>query len=564
MFIERGGAPPAMFGTAQPNLEQAMIETTEPYHVYDTTGPMQPTEVPSWAFDDALTPNPASFLEQIGLRLINFGQTFEKAAFGPSHETHTVETTAATYPDNAEITTAARVAHVPLNPVANIQEVNPGLLNPDGKSGVIIIDPDQFLLNQQVQEQNRIQDLFNSALNLTSADGNLSEECINNTPFPFCDENGCSNFSLTIYTAFQILLLVLIVASNITIISVINDMNKNSRNRSNKSNNIFKLSLALGDLFLGLSILPGGIQQSVSALIDIESFDLERINFLQLESINSIPAIIFGGGAVISSIVGIWSIFLMKVDLFLRIKFPMRQHTGSLMNTNRARALVIFLWLLAFGLVMSLWPLGFNFAMSKNTLTYWPALIKDSDSESDSLVYLKALVYMLVVWGLPFIMTIPLGAYLLHTISAARKKLNRKAQASYIKRHADHIERKQQNKKDWEATCRILCVEVVYVITFLPIILSNVFLYNYGECNRHAVLMNFISQYILVVGSFVNLFVYHLMWKDFQVKLRSLFCGKSSISRANQSQVSTINHTSATLDNQNSTAIHVTFEIPSN
>lgn len=55
------------------------------------------------------------------------------------------------------------------------------------------------------------------------------------------------------------------------------------------------------------------------------------------------------------------------------------------------------------------------------------------------------------------------------------------------------------------------------------------------------------------------------MWKDFQVKLRSLFCGKSSISRAGQSQISTINHTShATLDNQNSTTIHVTFEIPSN
>lgn len=563
MFIERGGAPPTMFGTAQPEV----FETTESYHVYDTTGPydqldtleQNPTQVPEWAFDDN-TPNPASFLEQIGLRLINFGQTFEKAAFGSSHDR--VETTAATYDDNSVTTAASNIVaqNIPLNPVANIQQVNPGLLNPDGKSGVIIIDPDQWMITAA---KNQASELLNATN--TTTDGIISEECLQNTPFPFCDADGCSNFSLTIYTAFQILLLVLIVASNITIVSVINDMNKNSRNRSNKSNNIFKLSLALGDLFLGLSILPGGIQQTVSALIDIESFDLERINILQLESVNSIPAIIFGGGAVISSIVGIWSIFLMKVDLFLRIKFPMRQHTGSLMNTNRARALVIFLWLLAFGLVMALWPLGFKFAMSKNTLTYWPALIKTDVTGEEGFVYLKALVYMLLVWGLPFVMTIPLGAYLLHTISAARKKLNRKAQASYIKRHADHIERKQQNKKDWEATCRILCVEVVYVITFLPIILSNIFLYNFGECNRHAVLLNFISQYILVVGSFVNLFVYHLMWKDFQVKLRSLFCGKSSISRAGQSQISTINHTShATLDNQNSTTIHVTFEIPSN
>ena len=63
-------------------------------------------------------------------------------------------------------------------------------------------------------------------------------------------------------------------------------------------------------------------------------------------------------------------------------------------------------------------------------------------------------------------------------------------------------------------------------------------------------------------GSFVNLFVYHLMWKDFQVKLRTLFCGKSQQQRAEQkTQVSTIN--SGTLDNHNSTQITVTFEIPS-
>ena len=50
-------------------------------------------------------------------------------------------------------------------------------------------------------------------------------------PFPFCDENGCSQWQLMTLIAFQLLLLLLIVISNVTIISVIFDMNKSTRNR---------------------------------------------------------------------------------------------------------------------------------------------------------------------------------------------------------------------------------------------------------------------------------------------------------------------------------------------
>lgn len=273
-------------------------------------------------------------------------------------------------------------------------------------------------------------------------------------------------------------------------------MNRNSRNRSSKSNNIFKLSLAIGDLFLGLSILPGGIQQSVSALIDIQSFDPTKIYIQRAQSLNSIPAIIFGGGAVMATIIGIWSILMMKIDLFLRIKFPLRHNTGKFTTTNRSRAVVIFLWLLAIGMVVVLWkPLGFSWMLSPITLTYAPAL-PSSDGN------IMILVYALLVWGLPFLATIPLGAYLLVTISQARKKLHLRSQASYIKRHSEHTERKNQNRRDWEAICRLVTVELVYVITFLPILVSHFVYYKYGKCNKHAILMNFISLYILIGKKF--------------------------------------------------------------
>jgi len=467
--------------------------------------------------------------------------SFEKAAFDQDFGGITT--------DSPLDTTAAVDRTLP----SNIEQVNPHQY-PDqsqigAKAGMIEIDPNIFTSNTEFREQ--IENLL--AENNLSLDQNITETC-QVSPFPFCGEEGCSTFGMTIYAAIQILLLVLIVASNITIISVINDMNRNNRGRTSKSNNIFKLSLAIADLFLGLSILPGGIQQSVSALIDIESFGLDRVNFLTLEKLNTIPAIIFGAGAVISTVVGIWSILLMKIDLFLRIKFPMRHHTGSLMNTNRARVTVIVTWLAACGLVAAFLPLEISFTMSPVTLTYAPAVIGEANSA-------KILIYAAAVWGLPFLMTIPLGAYLLHTIAAARKKLHLRSQASYIKRHADHIERRQRNRRDWEAACRILTVELVYVFTFLPIIISHFVLYKYGQCNKWANLVNFISLYILIAGSFVNLFVYHLMWKDFQVKLRTLFCGKSQQRAEQKTQVSTIN--SGTLDNHNSTQITVTFEIPS-
>jgi hypothetical protein len=554
MYIEAGGAPSALFSvetTPQPDTDMFLDTTPSPYDgPLDSTVSPPGTYAPSWGPTTAI-PNAAAYLEQIGLRLISFGRSFEKAAFDTTFEGITTDSP-------LETTAAAIDRSLP----SNIEQVNPhqypAQQTPDqaqigAKAGMIEIDPNIFMSNNEFREQ--IEDLLRQK-NLTISGENLTDTC-HVSPFPFCGDEGCSTFGMTIYAAIQILLLVLIVASNITIISVINDMNRNNRGRTSKSNNIFKLSLAIADLFLGLSILPGGIQQSVSALIDIESFGLDRINFLPLEKLNTIPAIIFGAGAVISTVVGIWSILLMKIDLFLRIKFPMRHHTGSLMNTTRARITVIVTWLAAIGLVAAFLPMDISFTMSPVTLTYAPAVFKFESGNS-----IKILIYAAAVWGLPFLMTIPLGAYLLHTIAAARRKLHLRSQASYIKRHADHIERRQRNRRDWEAACRILTVELVYVFTFLPIIISHVVLYKYGQCNKWANMVNFISLYILIAGSFVNLFVYHLMWKDFQVKLRSLFCGKSQQARSEQkTQISTIN--SGTLDNHNSTQITVTFEIPS-
>ena len=132
----------------------------------------------------------------------------------------------------------------------------------------------------------------------------------------------------------------------------------------------------------------------------------------------------------------------------------------------------------------------------------------------------KIPLYASLVWGLPFLLTIPLGIYLVRAIGKACKKLTRRTQASYIKRQPEQIEKRNRLRKDWEAALRILVVELVFVLTFAPSILAHFFYSNSDGCDPRANLAQFIAQFVLVAGSFLNLFVYHLMWKvSFKTKM---------------------------------------------
>lgn len=287
----------------------------------------------------------------------------------------------------------------------------------------------------------------------------------------------------------------------------------------------FKLQLLVAYYYHNFHIF----QSSISALID-QNFNVGNV---QIDSLGSVPAIIFGSGAVIATIVGIWSILFIQIDLFLRIRWPMEQHCGSLLTTKRARIITVIIWCLSVGICLALWPLGFSFAIQPATLTYSPILlpkVENGTLVTDSADMYKIPLYACIVWGVPFLMTLPLGAYLVHAIGKACKKLRRRTQASYIKRHPEHAEQRSRVRKDWEAACRIMIVELVYVITFLPTIVAHVVYWKHDGCDPKANIVHFCGQFILVAGCFANLFIYHLMWKDFQTRLRALFCGQNTTS----------------------------------
>lgn len=344
------------------------------------------------------------------------------------------------------------------------------------------------------------------------------------SPFPFCDENGCTPWQLMTLISFELLLLVLIVASNITIISVILDMNKSTRNRSYRSANVFKLSLAVADLLLGLSILPPAIKTSIDLLIR-EDYHL---SIQQVNSIGSPVAIIFGTGALIATIASIWSILAIQIDLFLRMRWPVKQHVGGILNTQRARYATGVIWVLAIGVTFSLFGMNINFGLNQSTLSFSP-MINPLDDEGNlnpvraDETY-KFLIYAVMVWGLPFLLTIPLGTYLVFLIRAACKKLALRSKASYVRRHPDVVENKHRIRRCWEATLRTITVEVVFFVTFLPSIVAQIVYSQTDGCDSVANMLHFCAAWILCTGSFVNLFVYHLMWKDFQDRMKVLFC----------------------------------------
>jgi len=348
-------------------------------------------------------------------------------------------------------------------------------------------------------------------------------------PFPFCDENGCSQWQLMTLIAFQLLLLLLIVISNVTIISVIFDMNKSTRNRSYRSANIFKLSLALADLLLGLSVLPPSLKTTINLLIHDDYY--QKLGLEQILSIGTPASIIFGAGAVIATVASIWSIFAIQVDLFLRMRWPVKQHVGGILNTNRARWLTGLIWAFAIGITFSLLRMDITFGLSQSTLSFIP-IINPFDSEGNLEINedrmgdnsSKFIIFTMMVWGVPFLLTLPLGVYLVVLIRGASKKLALRASQSYVRRHPDVQDKKKSLKKSWEATLRTITVEVIFFITFVPSILARI-LYAYSDgCDPRINTFSFIAAAILCIGSFANLFVYHLMWKDFQERLHALVC----------------------------------------
>lgn len=220
-------------------------------------------------------------------------------------------------------------------------------------------------------------------------------------------------------------------------------------------------------MLLGLSVLPPSLKTTINLLIHDDYY--QKLGLEQILSIGSPASIIFGGGAVIATIASIWSIFAIQVDLFLRMRWPVKQHVGGILNTNRARWLTGLIWAFAIGVTFSLLGMDITFGLSQSTLSFIPLInpyndegaleIGDNDDRMADHSS-KFIIFTMMVWGVPFLLTLPLGVYLVILIRNASKKLALRANQSYVRRHPDVQDKKKNLRKSWEATLRTITVEV--------------------------------------------------------------------------------------------------------
>ena len=349
----------------------------------------------------------------------------------------------------------------------------------------------------------------------------------NNNCYPFfaCDECGCSSSKMKILVVIQVVMLFFILSANLAIIFVIYSMDKGTKNRRNRSTRIFKLSLAFADLLLGLSTLPAALEVSIGLLRGEEEYLSSSLRRVSQTSVATPKAIILGSGCIIATISSIWSILAIQVDIFLKLRWPIKQRTGKLITTKRALIVTAFIWSFSIAITYGLLGFGFSFGLHESSLFYAVVVNRRFTAA-------KIISFAVIVWALPFTFTIPLGVALILLIRKTVRNLARHKVGSFTNRSFDR-KKKESIRKTREATFRIIAVEVVYVATFLPCIISNAYYVSKGRCDRPANMFKIIADYIVLSGSFMNLFVYHLMWREFNLKLKSLLCMAVKATRRN-------------------------------
>ena len=105
---------------------------------------------------------------------------------------------------------------------------------------------------------------------------------------------------------------------------------------------------------------------------------------MQVESLGNRPALIFGPACLASSIASIWSILAIQTDLLIKLRWPMKQHTGELLNTNRSRIITVLIWIVSFGLAYGVKLINVTYGLNESTLSYGPMLERKVENEEGS------------------------------------------------------------------------------------------------------------------------------------------------------------------------------------
>ncbi|CBY19270.1 unnamed protein product [Oikopleura dioica] len=343
--------------------------------------------------------------------------------------------------------------------------------------------------------------------------------------FRFCDETSCQTPIMYSIAVFRIILLFMIIVCNGVALFIIKNIKRSSPS-NNLSTKSFKISKVLADLLFGLSLLLPSIYQNIKIISrDGEHFqarNLTRIMEKRLDNGASrelgekeVLEYIMGYICLVSAIAQTWSIFAIQFDLFLKIRWPLKYHVGKLMTSKRAKLLTTMIWILAIGLTGSVLQTDIIFVLNPIRRALRRKIRVNRER------YQKVLVFVGVVIGLPLAMTIPLAVYLMFLVGIQSKKLPENVRRNSKEGKQSHFNEKQLTKTR-AALKRVVIIELIFILTFLPFIVSTI---EEWKRDRRSLVnkIYFLSSFLVCTGCFSNVFVYQFMWNDFRKRFQAMF-----------------------------------------
>ncbi|XP_039256469.2 uncharacterized protein LOC120333169 isoform X1 [Styela clava] len=384
--------------------------------------------------------------------------------------------------------------------------------------------------------------------NATASRENLSVWCI---VVPFCDTRNCNIsqhdaptscdkcYPVTIALLFIVLLFlsVFIVLGNIGIILVI------MRNKIfHNPFHMFKCSLAVADLLVGILVLPGALVEIPIVLLT--PYDHNKTNYDgDTETIytwngktvhpDSVCARIHREGlttyGMLLSIVGVLSIMasilslvLLSVDRFLAVLCPIKYNQGRAIGNKMAGVLIMLVWVACITLSVIL-PIAmgdeyFSFVLT-STMVFTMG-VKDSD---------VVFFYTIFSIGLPYITLLGLnlgtGALLFKKWAKIKKRTNNVPKTSPTRQTSQAIRRRNEVK----ATVTLLVMVLVFTMSTVPSLIV-LMVFNdqnakgtYEEGNYTEGIIYVFLVLLLVSNSAWNFIIYSWRNENFRKALKKMF-----------------------------------------
>ena len=190
----------------------------------------------------------------------------------------------------------------------------------------------------------------------------------------------------------------------------------NTKSHVTRSQKAFKASLAVSDACYGSAILIAFLYyfyQMFYSAVDEEApmnttqILLDKFNNFQNQTKNTPLVHIAGGTALTAEMAAIWSLFMMKLDLYLSTKDPIKAQAEQIWTTKpgRLRYILTGIWFSALSFSLA-WNFTTTYLFSPFTFTVVPGVGKwQNKMVAQAQIYL----YAIFVWGIPLMSTIILG-----------------------------------------------------------------------------------------------------------------------------------------------------------